>query len=201
MSGNQINDSAIVTLAGLTISKTAQDVNGGLLEVGDLIRYTVTITNDTAAQMTGVVVTDTLPPGVDFVDATPGGYSGPNPLVWNVGPLGVGATWTAVITVEVDGTADPIGGNVVAVRSDQQDQQETDPILPPEGGDVIGLLLDKTAQDVDGPPLYVGDLIRAGFGQDSYFPVWLSAFMPVVFTVVLFWAACRFHAHWRAEGL
>ena len=122
--------------AGLDIEKTAEDLNGEPLYVGDLIRYHITITNNVAISMTSVVITDTLPAGVDFISATPSGYAGPNPLVWNVGTLGIGATWTAAITVEVDGTADPIGGNVAAVSSDQQDEHETDPVLPPGGGDV-----------------------------------------------------------------
>ncbi|MCP4541211.1 MAG: DUF11 domain-containing protein, partial [Chloroflexi bacterium] len=138
-----------------------------LLEVGDLIRYQVTITNDTAVPMTGVIVTDTLPVGVAFVFASPTADSGPNPLVWNIGGLATDATWTTVITVEVNGTADPIGGNVASVRSDQQpDPIQTDPILPPDPGggpgtgDVTGLLINKTAEDLDDGLLQVGDLIR-----------------------------------------
>jgi len=51
------------------------------------------------------------------------------------------------------------------------------------------------------PLSYAGDLIRSGFGQAAYFPVWLSLVMLVVFTAVLFWGACRFHGRWRATGL
>ena len=51
------------------------------------------------------------------------------------------------------------------------------------------------------PLSYAGDLIRTAFGQDPYFPVGLSMLALVCFTAVLFWGACRFHAHWRAKGL
>jgi len=51
------------------------------------------------------------------------------------------------------------------------------------------------------PLSYAGDLIRSGFGQGAYFPVWLSLLMLSAFTAVLFWGACRFHARWRAKGL
>ncbi|MDY7080272.1 MAG: PPC domain-containing protein, partial [Chloroflexota bacterium] len=47
-----------------------------------------------------------------------------------------GQVWTGTVTVEVDGSADPIGGNVAAVSSDQQGERESDPVLPPGGGDV-----------------------------------------------------------------
>jgi len=51
------------------------------------------------------------------------------------------------------------------------------------------------------PLSYAGDLIRSGFGQVAYFPIWLSPVMLAAFTVILFWGACRFHARWRAKGL
>jgi hypothetical protein len=86
--------------------------------------------------MTGVVVTDTLPDGVSFVAAMPGDYVSTDPLVWNVDTLDPGFSWTAIITAQVDGTADPIGGNVASVRSDQQGETTTDPVLPPGGGNV-----------------------------------------------------------------
>ncbi len=150
----------------LTITKTAQDLNGPPLFVNDLISYTITITNESSIAKTNVTVTDTLPAGVTFVLASRGGYIGPNPLVWNAGTIAPGEVWQVTILVRVDGTSDPIGGNVAAVSSDQQDAQKTDPVFPPGSGggignDVVaGLALNKTAQDLNGAPLYVGDEIR-----------------------------------------
>jgi ABC-2 type transport system permease protein len=51
------------------------------------------------------------------------------------------------------------------------------------------------------PLSYAGDLIRYGFGQPAYFPLWLSPLALVAFTAAVFWGACRFHARWRAKGL
>jgi len=51
------------------------------------------------------------------------------------------------------------------------------------------------------PLSYAGDMIRSGFGQQAYFPAWLSPLMLVVFTVLLFWAAYVFHRRWRTKGL
>jgi len=51
------------------------------------------------------------------------------------------------------------------------------------------------------PLSYAGDLIRCGFGQQAYFPLWLSPIMLVGFTAALMWGACRFHRRWRAKGL
>ncbi|MFW6155467.1 MAG: ABC transporter permease [Planctomycetota bacterium] len=51
------------------------------------------------------------------------------------------------------------------------------------------------------PLSYAGDLIRSGFGQQAYFPLWLSPIMLVGFAAALMWGACRFHRRWRAKGL
>lgn len=121
----------------LALSKTAEDVNGPPLYVNDTIRYTLRVTNTGAITHTNVIVTDTLPAGVTFDSATPAGYSGSNPLVWNVGNLAPGANWTGVILVHVNGSVTPIGGNHAQVSSDQQGPLSVGPVLPPGGGDVI----------------------------------------------------------------
>ena len=51
------------------------------------------------------------------------------------------------------------------------------------------------------PLSYADDLIRGGFGQQAYFPLWLSPIMLVIFTSLFMWGACRFHRRWRAKGL
>ena len=51
------------------------------------------------------------------------------------------------------------------------------------------------------PLSYANDLIRSSFGRSVFFPVWLSLFMLLFFTLVLFLASCKFHSKWRAKGL
>jgi ABC-2 type transport system permease protein len=51
------------------------------------------------------------------------------------------------------------------------------------------------------PLSYAGDLIRVGFGQSGYFPIWLSPVMLIIFTAILMWGAYKFHRRWRAKGL
>ena len=46
-----------------------------------------------------------------------------------------------------------------------------------------------------------GDLIRLGFGQEAYFPAWLSPLILIGFTSVLLCGAYKFHRRWRARGL
>jgi uncharacterized repeat protein (TIGR01451 family) len=141
----------------LVITKSAEDLNGAPLYVGDEIEFTVTVTNE-GATTTGVVITDTLPAGVQLSGAEPFGYTGPNPLVWDVGSLGVGAEWTGTITVEVDGLFDPLEGNFASVSSDQVDYQQSD--LVGDWDVENSLVITKVAEDLNGAPLHVGDEIE-----------------------------------------
>lgn len=118
----------------MTLVKTAEDVNGGNLNPGDVVRYVVTITNDSIPTHTNIVLTDLLPAGVTFQSATPAADSGPNPLVWHVGTLAPGGVWSVTILVTVNADADVIGGNMATLVSDQMQEATVGPILPPGGG-------------------------------------------------------------------
>ena len=145
----------------LVINKTATDLNGAPLYGGDMVRYAIVVTNTSGSTMTGVKVTDMLPSGAVFASASPAGYTSPNPLVWQVGNLAAGATWTGIITVTVDPAVATLGANVAEVSSDQQGEVATPPVLPPGDGTVLpGLLINKTVTDLDGAPLYAGDMVR-----------------------------------------
>jgi hypothetical protein len=51
------------------------------------------------------------------------------------------------------------------------------------------------------PLSYAGDLIRVGFGQSGYFPLWLSPLVLIIFPAALMWGAYKFHRRWRSKGL
>lgn len=51
------------------------------------------------------------------------------------------------------------------------------------------------------PLSYAGDMIGAGFGRPTHFPLGLSPAALVVFAAVFFYGACRFHRRGRAKGL
>ncbi len=58
-------DTAILTQADLTITKSVAD--DGVPEVGDVLTYTVTVTNNNVAAETNVVLTDIIPPFTTYV--------------------------------------------------------------------------------------------------------------------------------------
>jgi len=78
------------------------------VQVGSNLTYTVTVTNNGAGNATGVTMTDTLPPGVSFVSATPsqGSCTGTSTVTCNLGSLAASAnaTVTLVVTPTAAGT-------------------------------------------------------------------------------------------------
>jgi uncharacterized repeat protein (TIGR01451 family) len=59
-------------------TKTVIDLNGGAVVAGDVLQYTVTVTNTGADTATGVVLSDPLPPSVTFVPGSIAVTQGPN---------------------------------------------------------------------------------------------------------------------------
>ncbi|MBQ4822936.1 DUF11 domain-containing protein, partial [Aquimarina sp. MMG016] len=100
--------------ADLVISKT---VNNSTPNEGDIVTYTITVTNNGAAQATALVVNDPLPAGVTYTsDAPSQGSYAPASGNWDVGTLDNGATATLDIVVSVDaGTSGDTINNVITV--------------------------------------------------------------------------------------
>lgn len=69
--------------------------------VGETFEYTINVTNPSEVPADNVVVTDNLPPGIQFVSSSPSTGGGSN-LSWSLGTLPPGATST--ISVQVQGT-------------------------------------------------------------------------------------------------
>jgi uncharacterized repeat protein (TIGR01451 family) len=87
------------TQADLAVAKT---VSNATPEVGDVITYTVTLTNNGPGAATSVEVTDLLPAGLTFVSATPsqGTYNAMTG-VWTVGAVAAGTPQTLQLQARV----------------------------------------------------------------------------------------------------
>ncbi len=104
-------------LADLGVMKTASPVD---LKVGEMITYTVVVSNAGPQAATGTILTDTLPiEAVEFVAASTGCTLVDANVVCDVGELGVDET--ATYTVTVLAIKDGIFGNVAVVASDITD--------------------------------------------------------------------------------
>ncbi len=84
----------------IAIIKTGRDVNGGRLRGGDVIEWTITVTNTGLTRTTHVVITDTVPSQTtyvpDSITGTGADDSGAPDLVWRIGTLQIGGR--AVVT-------------------------------------------------------------------------------------------------------
>jgi uncharacterized repeat protein (TIGR01451 family) len=120
---NTTNNTAVASVdvqsADLRVTKT---VNNSGPNVGDLVTYTVTLTNAGPTDASGVQVTDQLPSEVTFQDARAsiGTYDETSGL-WDVGPLSA-AAGTNQATLELDVIVDQAGqiSNTASISSSNQ---------------------------------------------------------------------------------
>jgi uncharacterized repeat protein (TIGR01451 family) len=118
-------------LPEISITQGAVPGHGSTVAPGDLITYTIALTNNGVVDATGIVMTDTLDPNVIFVDVMPGaGVSAPNPLIFDVGmlPKQGGAVSYSVHVTAADVTRDTVITNRVAMASDQTQPQESNSV-------------------------------------------------------------------------
>ncbi|MBI1741721.1 DUF11 domain-containing protein [Candidatus Acetothermia bacterium] len=120
---NTANNTAteMTTVLGTDLSVTKIDSPDPVI-VGNNVTYTVTVTNNGPGTATGVTATDTLPPGVTFVSATPSQGScsqAAGVVTCNLGTLtnGSSATITIVITTSAAGMIT----NTVSVAANETD--------------------------------------------------------------------------------
>ncbi len=121
----------------LEFVKTAQDLNGHAIQEGDIIRYTITLTNPHALTVTQVTVTDTIPAHTTYVldSDTPEAGADVDPLVWNNLALLPGETLVIQFSVMVsEGALGQQIENIACVTQPGAAQVCTPPVTPPGGG-------------------------------------------------------------------
>ncbi|MEW6196070.1 MAG: SdrD B-like domain-containing protein [Bacteroidota bacterium] len=86
--------------ADLEINKTSSESNP---ECGEQFYYTITVKNNGPDKSEGIVASDLLPSGADYISHTTSqGTYDQNTGIWNVGDLNSGSTATLTIYVKVD---------------------------------------------------------------------------------------------------
>ncbi len=105
--GQQVegSDGAVVDLTpviDLELNVVSQPTLG---DVGQQATYTIILTNQGPSGATGVVVTNTLPPGVTYLSDTSGGAFDPATGLWTVGNLPAGSTvqFSIVVVLTTEG--------------------------------------------------------------------------------------------------
>ncbi|MCL2114955.1 MAG: hypothetical protein FWH29_01905, partial [Methanobrevibacter sp.] len=102
--GNNSTNFTVDPTVNLTITKTNNLTSGAVVNVGDLIEYTIVVTNFGPDNATGVVVSDALDPRLVYISSTGGGSFNGTHVVWNVGGVNVGTNVTLTLVVTVNGT-------------------------------------------------------------------------------------------------
>ena len=175
--GDQRADQTAIWQSGrnlpLNLSYTTADLSIGQADwpdpagVGDLLTYTLTITNSGPAMATGMTLTDTLPMDVTFASASTGcGYdSSAHAVICNVNSLAKDAIAAATVAVTVTASAARTISNTARVAGSQYDPDIANNIAsvqtlvnhPPVANDQSAttdedtpLSITLTATDVDG---------------------------------------------------
>ncbi|HFD40399.1 MAG TPA: DUF11 domain-containing protein, partial [Anaerolineae bacterium] len=155
---------------------------------GQLLTYTLTISNSGPATAEQVVVTDTLPVEVQFVRAQPAPDSSPNPVVWHLGDIPAGESRSLTLTVQVQSWVTQPFTNTAVVASttddddddDNEDDDETTPALPSLALDkrLVGMDRDNEAPNYITFTIIITNVGETPIGhiplEDVYDPYYLS---------------------------
>ena len=156
------NDSAGVTVNGqcadLQVVKT---VDKPLVTTGDVVRFTVVVTNNGLTEATGVRVRDVLPPDLVFLSAvaSQGAYV-PETGFWDVGTLpatGPGSHATLQISARATVTGVPTNTAMI-FASDQCDPNPSNNNSAAEAA-VVGADLTAVVDEVIGNPADIGSMV------------------------------------------
>ncbi|MDB4807776.1 DUF11 domain-containing protein, partial [bacterium] len=158
--GNNVpseDDQASVDVVGQQIDlSVTKVVDNERPNVGDLIHFTVSLTNSRATEATGVSLKDPLPAGLKYQShiVSRGSYSGSSG-VWNVGQVANGEVLTLDITAEVTdvGTVENVAEVLTANQPDfsstpnNNDPNENDQASATVTPQVADLKLEKLVDD------------------------------------------------------
>jgi uncharacterized repeat protein (TIGR01451 family)/CSLREA domain-containing protein len=123
----------------VSLAKSALDLNGRWLEEGDVIRYTIVVSNPHGVVAAGVIISDSIPEHTTYVtgSATPAAAEA-DPLVWSSVSVPAGESRTFQFDVTVN--ADTLGltiRNVACMTQPEIAWTCTPPVEPSGGGQVM----------------------------------------------------------------
>jgi uncharacterized repeat protein (TIGR01451 family) len=153
---NTSNNSASATpfIADLSVTKTGGlapggDLdNSGSLTVGDLVLFTVTVSNAGPDFATGVQLVDQLAAGYTYASDDSGGTYNSSTGLWNVGVVAPGTTQTLHITASVNPSG-PYSNTAQVTASDQFDPNSTPNNNVPTEDDQASITLAPGAAQTD----------------------------------------------------
>jgi uncharacterized repeat protein (TIGR01451 family) len=145
-----------VAQADVAIDKTVDNANPN---PGDLIDFTITVTNNGPSAASLIEVTDVLPSGVTYDSDNGGGAYDPATGLWTVGNLPPTQSASLVVTASVEnGTAGTSVTNVATIT--QTDRPDPDPTNDTDSATVNVPVVDlEVGKSVDNATSNVGDTV------------------------------------------
>jgi uncharacterized repeat protein (TIGR01451 family) len=130
---NRISAALDATALGLWLTL---DDGTSAVAPGDVVEFELTVRNAFAATATGVALTDTLPPGMQFLAASDGGSEAGGVVSWPPFALATGAAVTRTVSMRVD-PALPLGITVLANAAVVTDDGANGPDPTPENNQAV----------------------------------------------------------------
>lgn len=142
----------------LVLSKGAQPAAGSVVQAGDLITYSIRITNTGAVTVSSVVVTDPLDTNLEFIGGNPAPSYGGGVLSWNLGNLGPGGSASLTFTARaITCTAGTIT-NTAYTTGQGLGLSSSGPVTHAIAGCPV-LSVSKGSVPLPNTPVFPGDLI------------------------------------------
>ena len=135
-SDNQATVTVTPQVADLSLVKTVDDLSAS---VGDDVTFTIAVNNAGPDTATGVTVTDQLPAGLQFIDATGAGSYDEASGVWTIGSVAADSTVTLDIVATLTGQS--VENVAQVATSDQFDPNSTPGNNIPEEDDQFSVSL------------------------------------------------------------
>jgi len=111
--GNCTKPANPVDIASISVNKTS-DISSG--SNGTLVNFTINVTNSGKVTLNPVVVTDTLPGGLDYVGSTDEGHNSNNNVTWDLGMLNESDSRLVYLEARINSSESGVLINFVSVE-------------------------------------------------------------------------------------
>jgi len=155
---NPVTHTVAVLSPLLVLTKNSQPSPQSVVQGGDLITYSIVITNIGGAAASGVVVTDPLDAKLEFVSGSPTPSYAGGVLSWNVGNLGVGNSVALSFTARVITCTQGTITNTAYATGSGLGLSASTPVSHTIAG-CPALTVSKGASPPPGTPVFPGNLI------------------------------------------
>lgn len=168
---NDTTDIVVNSPLRVVFEKRARDVNNAPLRPGDIVEYTLSLTNSGLSPLSNTVITDRIDANLDQVQPQNGGTFAAGVITWNLGTVAAGASQTVtfrarVVTTAANGTRIPNQASLAAQglpaslpSDDPGTPAANDPtIIEVAFPDLSGLT--KEARDTNGGSYEPGDTVE-----------------------------------------